>query len=219
VADDDSIGDWLSADPSDPTQVAGRYDEWAQTYDADLAAWSYAAPTVVAETIMTRHSQATSILDVGCGTGLVGQALRAHGFTGRLTGLDLSESSLAVAGPSGAYDVLEPADLQQPLPLADDSVDAVVCVGVMTYLPDVEAIWRQLARVTAPGGLVVVTQREDLWSSRECPAVIDRLEAEGVWEPLDVSGPAAYLPLGYGGGDPVGCYYLTARVGGRAASG
>jgi predicted TPR repeat methyltransferase len=214
VPDDDApIGDWLSQDPSDPAKVAGRYDEWAETYDADLAAWSYQAPAVVAGTVMTRHPQATSILDVGCGTGLVGQALRAHGFTGRLAGLDLSESSLAVAEQSGAYDALDPADLQQPLPVADDSVDAVVCVGVMTYLPDVEAIWRQLARVTAPGGLVVVTQREDLWSARDCPGVIDRLEAEGVWAALEVSGPAAYLPLGYGGGDAVGCYYLTARIG------
>jgi predicted TPR repeat methyltransferase len=211
--ENDAIGDWLSKDPSDPAAVSGRYDEWAATYDADLSDWSYQAPAVVADTVVSRAPDAASILDVGCGTGLFGQALRSRGFTGRLAGLDLSQASLEVAGRSGAYDDLGAADLQQPLPLPDDSVDAVVCVGVMTYLPDVEAIWSELARVTAPGGIVVVTQREDLWAARECQAVVDRLAADGRWELLDLSGPAAYLPLGYGDGSPaVGCYYLTARA-------
>ena len=31
--DDVTIGDWLQQDPSDPQAVAGRYDEWAQSYD------------------------------------------------------------------------------------------------------------------------------------------------------------------------------------------
>ena len=74
-------------------------------------------------------------------------------------------------------------------------------------------MWRELARVCRPGGVVVVTQREDLWDERGCPDVIDRLQVEGVWTPLEVDGPAAYLPDGYGDGTAVGCYYLTARAG------
>jgi predicted TPR repeat methyltransferase len=213
MAPDVPIGDWLHQGTSDPREVADRYDAWAQAYDDDLAAWSYRAPSVVAETVLSHHPQAGSALDVGCGTGLVGQALRARGFTGRLVGLDISPASLAVAREGGTYDAVEEADLQQPLPVEDDAHDAVVCVGVMTYLPDVEAIWRELARVTRPGGLVVVTQREDLWDERGCQAVVDRLQGEGVWSPLDISGPAPYLPEGYGEGDAVACYYLTARVG------
>ncbi len=73
-------------------------------------------------------------------------------------------------------------------------------------------MWREFARVARPGGLVVLTQREDLWPERECPAVVERLRDDGVWTPLDVTGPAPYLPEGYGGTPAVGCYYLTARV-------
>jgi len=209
--DDGSIGDWLSADPSDPGEVAETYDDWAASYDADLTSWDYRAPAVVADTVLARLPDASSVLDVGCGTGLVGRALRDRGFTGTLRGLDISEASLEVARSDGAYDELGRADLQQPLPVDDGTVDAVVCVGVMTYLPEVEVVWRELARVS--GGLVVVTQREDLWVDRGCQAVVDRLAAEGRWTPLDVTGPAPYLPDGYGGGPAVGCYYLTARVG------
>lgn len=212
VSDSVPIGDWLREDPSDAREVADRYDLWARSYDDDLTAWSYQAPAVVAQMVVRRLPQAASVLDVGCGTGLVGSALRAQGFAGRVSGLDLSRASLRIARDGGAYDSLEEADLQQPLAIADDSVDAVVCVGVMTYLPDVEAAWREFARVARPGGLVVVTQRDDLWAARECPAVVDRLQREGVWTPLDVSGPAPYLPEGYGGTPEVRCVYLTARV-------
>ncbi len=152
------------------------------------------------------------MLDVGCGTGLVGQALRARGFAGQLLGLDLSDASLEIARQGGAYDSLARSDLQRRLPVEDDSVDAVACVGVMTYLPDVEATWRELARVVRAPGIVVATQREDLWHTRECQAVVDRLENEGVWTPLEITGPAPYLPEGYGGTPEVACYYLTALV-------
>ena len=212
VPDGDSIGDWLNQDPSDPREVADRYDAWALSYDDDLASWSYQAPAVVAEAVGTRHPAAASVLDVGCGTGLVGQALRARGFAGQLLGLDLSDTSLEIARQGGAYDSLARSDLQRRLPVEDDSVDAVVCVGVMTYLPDVDATWREFARVVRAPGIVVATQREDLWHSRECQAVVERLENEGVWTPLEITGPAPYLPEGYGGTPEVACYYLTALV-------
>jgi ubiquinone/menaquinone biosynthesis C-methylase UbiE len=212
VPDDLPIGDWLSSGPSDAGEVAARYDAWAQSYDDDLTAWSYQAPEVVAQTVVTRQPEAASVLDIGCGTGLVGRALRARGFEGQLHGLDISTASLAIAEQEGAYDALDAADLQRRLPVDDESADAVVCVGVMTYLPDVEAVWRELARVARPGGLVVVTQREDLWAPRGCQAVIDRMQDEGLWTTLELTGPAAYLPDGYGGTPAVACYYLTARV-------
>lgn len=206
------IGDWLHQGTSDAREVADRYDEWAKGYDDDLASWSYQAPTVVAETVVSRHPEAGSALDVGCGTGLVGRALRERGFAGQILGLDISQTSLEIAQQCGAYDSVEQADLQQRLPFDDDSVDALVCVGVMTYLPEVEAVWREFARVARPGGLVVATQREDLWHARGCQAVVDRLQNEGVWTPLEFTGPAPYLPEGYGGTAEVDCYYLTALV-------
>src|SRR6188508_2419671 len=104
VPGDAPIGDWLQEDPSDAREVAGRYDGWAQSYDDDLNSWSYQAPEVVAQTVHTRHPDADSVLDVGCGTGLVGRALRARGFAGRISGLDISQASLEIAQQSGAYE-------------------------------------------------------------------------------------------------------------------
>ncbi len=205
-------GDWLVAGGGGPRDVAEHYDGWAESYDSDLVAWSYQAPGRVAHTVMAQRPDAASVLDVGCGTGMVAAALRAVGSRAQITGLDISESSLRVAERSGHYSLLEAVDLQQPLPLEDDSVEVLVCVGVMTYLPDTEAVWREFARVTRPGGLVVLTQREDLWTPRECRGVINRMVADGVWTPLDISGPAPYLPHADGELGSLGAYYLTAEV-------
>ena len=209
---DENPRDWLLEGTTDPDEVADRYDEWAETYDDELVSWSYQAPGIAAEMVGTHQPDARSVLDVGCGTGLVGKALRARGIAARIIGLDISQASLRVAQRTGAYDEVKRANLQQPLDVEDDCVDVLVCAGVMTYLPDVEAVWREFARVVRPGGIVVVTQREDLWEPRKCQEVVDRLATDDVWTPLDINGPAPYLPQATGGLAGLGCYYLLARV-------
>lgn len=207
--DDDG---WLKAGGSDPAEVAAYYDRWAQRYDADLGDWSYRAPAMVARLVTDHAPEARSILDAGCGTGLSGRALRDAGFAGALHGIDLSEASLAIARESGAYTTVASADLQQPLAFSDAAFDAVTCVGVMTYVPDVERCWRELCRVVAAGGLVAITQRGDLWEPRACGEVVDRLTAAGVWSPIWVSDPEPYLPGNDDFGDQIGVRYVVARV-------
>lgn len=206
-------GDWLVRGPSDAAEVAEHYDAWAESYDADLDAWSYRAPARVAGLLLEGRPQPGSVLDVGCGTGLSGRALRSAGYVGRLDGLDISEASLRVAQRTGAYDSLQRADLSAPLPAADDAYDAVVCVGVLTYLPDTEGVWREFARVVRPGGVVAMTQREDLWEPRGCQALLDRLASGGVWRVLELDGPAPYLPASDGELAELGAYYVALEVG------
>ena len=42
--DSRSIGSWLNQSSSEPDEVSGRDDEWATSYDADLASWTYQGP-------------------------------------------------------------------------------------------------------------------------------------------------------------------------------
>ena len=171
--------EWLVSGSTSIEEVRGYYDDQAPTYDETLASWGYDAPWRVAELLLGSLTEASSlqtVLDAGCGTGLAGQALRDAGFEGRLLGVDLSPDSVALARPRGIYDELLVSDLQQPLPYEDDSVDAVVCVGVLTYVPDVAAIWVEFCRVTRPGGRVVLTQRDDVWRERRCNDVLHDLE-------------------------------------------
>jgi predicted TPR repeat methyltransferase len=203
---------WLLRGSADPADVAAYYDEWAQRYDADLDGWAYRAPGIVAGIVLEHAPRADVVLDAGCGTGRTGRALRSAGYHGDLHGIDLSEESLAIARRSQAYTSIAPADLQQPLTFPDNSFDALTCVGVMTYVPDVEVCWREFSRIVRPGGVVVVTQREDLWEQRQCQSVIDRLHVDGTWEPLWVSDAEPYLPGNDDFAEQIGVYYVATRI-------
>ncbi len=100
---------WLTAGPTDPDEVRAFYDEWSHRYDDDLAGWDYRAPARIAGQLAAHGDLSASVLDAGCGTGLSGRALRAAGFRGEITGIDLSEASLPIALGSGAYTAVRAA--------------------------------------------------------------------------------------------------------------
>lgn len=185
---------WLREAPTDPEQVGAVYDEWAAGYDQDLADWGYDAPVVAAQLLAATAPAASPVLDVGCGTGLVGRALHQAGFD-TVVGVDLSADSLVYAEQTGLYRELHQVDFQQvPTSFADDAFEALVCVGVMTYLPDVAATVGEFCRVVAGGGTIVFTQREDIWRERDCATVLAALASEGQCRVVDVTEPRQYLP-------------------------
>lgn len=204
--------DWLVSGTSDPAEIVRRYDAWAASYDGELAEWSYEAPDVVAASVVGRGIVDGIVLDAGCGTGLVGRALRRAGYGGEVEGIDASPQSLEIARHSGEYSSLAVADLQQPLGFDDDRFDGLTCVGVMTYVPDVEACWREFARVVRRGGVIALTQRDDLWAVRGCQNVIDRLVADGSWSAVEVTDSRPYLPGNADFGDEIGVRYVVAQV-------
>ena len=212
MGNDSPDSDWLARGSGDVADVTSYYDDWAARYDDDLADWSYQAPDVATAALLEHQPAASAILDAGCGTGLVGRALRDAGYRGALHGIDVSAESVELARTAGAYDTVGTADLQRRLELDDDTFDGLVCIGVMTYVPDVEACWREFARVVRPGGVIVVTQREDLWVERRCPEVIERLTADGCWAPIEVTDAEPYLPGNADFADRIGVHYLVVRV-------
>jgi methyltransferase-like protein 27 len=203
---------WLLAGPTSPDEVRRHYDEWSPDYDDTLRGWGYEAPARAARLLLDRAGGGAHVLDAGCGTGLVGAALRAGGHRGGIVGADLSERSLVVARARGVYHEVVAADLHATLPFDAGRFDAVVCVGVLTYVPDTEAIWREFARVVRPGGWVVCTQRSDVWTQRACDQAAQRLERDGTWTVALLTPPLDYLPGNPDFGRDIGVRYLAARV-------
>ena len=197
---------------STPAAVAGYYDQWANGYNTDLASWDYRAPRRAASLLRTHAPEAGRVLDAGCGTGMAGRALREEGFEGELHGIDLSGESLKLADELDVYNHLKQANLQERLDIGDDRYDALLCVGVMTYVPQVSQCWTEFCRVVGPGGVVVVTQREDFWRDRDCQGVVEALESAGKWEVLIATDAEPYLPDSPGELANLGVHYLAARV-------
>jgi ubiquinone/menaquinone biosynthesis C-methylase UbiE len=130
---------------------APRAATWDTKFGDDLAAYAAA----IAEAGLPRGGVA---LDIGCGTGRALPALReAVGPHGTVIAADLTPEMLRQACLHGRAEnaALVLADARH-LPLADASVDAIFAAGLITHLPDPEEGLRQLARVTRPGGLLIL---------------------------------------------------------------
>lgn len=204
---------WLRQGGTSSAEVAKTYDDWAATYNETLAAWDYRAPDYAARLLREGTPPAAVILDVGCGTGLTGAALRTAGFTGPIDGIDISPSSLREAEGRGCYRRLTSANLQAlPLNIADDSYEALICVGVLTYVPDSAAVLREFARIVRPGGMVIVTQRDDLFHERNFADVVAGLANAGVFADTVISEPQPYLPDNPDFGSDIRVIYLTMSV-------
>ena len=179
----------------DGSANAATYDAWASDYDRELAEWGYEAPSRAARFLAKNSDDPATarVLDCGCGTGMTGVALRDAGFGGPLVGFDMSKASLDVARQKNIYADLQPVDLNEPLPLETDSLDGVLCVGVLTYVKEAPLL-REWMRVLRPGGVAVFTCRDDFWISRGFDETLGALEAESILKRLEVSEPMPYIP-------------------------
>jgi SAM-dependent methyltransferase len=136
-------------------------------------------------------------LDAACGTGRHAAYLASLGHT--VIGVDTSPEMLAVARAKLPAAELHEADLRN-LPLADDSVDLVVCALSLTHVPDLGRALEELVRVLRPHGHLVVSDSRGLIGDLSPPMV--RVRPDGTlgymrtWHRLTSEYLAAALPLG-----------------------
>ena len=95
------------------------------------------------------------MVDAGCGTGLVGELLRAE--TRHLIGVDMSEPMLAQARLKNVYDELHPLDLIEYMNSHPRSCDVVVSAATLIHFGDLNAVFEAVARCLRTGGLFVFT--------------------------------------------------------------
>jgi trans-aconitate 2-methyltransferase len=98
------------------------------------------------------------VLDAGCGSGRVTEALAERLPRGRVVALDASPAMLdqarrRLARFGGRVEYVE-ADLGLPLPIAG-TVDAILSTATFHWVPDHDALFRNLAAVIRPGGRLV----------------------------------------------------------------
>ena len=109
------------------------------------------------------------VLDVGCGTGYTTFGILQRTDVSEVVGLDMNPVQLKRAVKNLASTKrrtsISMGDAGN-LPFVDESFDAVTSVGAIEYFPDPQRIIEELARVTCPGGMVVVGGPEAEWFSK-----------------------------------------------------
>ncbi|MEF2072862.1 class I SAM-dependent DNA methyltransferase [Consotaella aegiceratis] len=145
-----------------PAYVEGLFDQYADRFETALVTrLDYRAPQAMAEALAATAGADAAfarVLDLGCGTGLMGERLR--GRASRLVGVDLSEGMIAKAARKGIYDELHHADIAMFGEAA--AYDLVTAADVLSYLGDLSAVFAHLRRIAQPGALFAfTTERHD----------------------------------------------------------
>ena len=130
-----------------PTKFVQRGGGWRTTRDTrEVGAGSRLITDAVARLYgaqLPLHARGR-LLDLGCGQVPLYGAYRT--LASEVTCVDWAD------GPH----IDRSCDLAEPLPFADASFDTVVLSDVLEHVPDPALVWREMARVLAPGGKVIM---------------------------------------------------------------
>jgi len=192
----------------DTADVVALYRDWAARFEADtVGRLGYVAPALVAAAFESAWPDRTApVVDLGCGTGLAGEALAARGYE-IVDGLDISPEMLVQARAKGVYRTLAVGDLTARLAARDGAWAAGVCVGTFTHGHVGPDSLGEALRVVAPGGVLVLTVNDGVWDDLDYPSALDALAASGTAKAVAVD-RADYLRE-----EGIGCRLVTLRRG------
>lgn len=146
--------------------VEALFDDYADRFESELVlGLGYAAPArlaglVEAELARRGVEQVGLVLDLGCGTGLMGEHLKRRASF--LEGVDLSGAMVEEAGRKGIYDRLEKAELTAFLSGHAGGADLMTAADVLNYCGALPPILAAVRERLAPGGLFAFTlERHD----------------------------------------------------------
>lgn len=146
-----------------------EYDNIAQDYDRLSDSTGYTGHIYTAEKVAeVEPNRCALILDVGCGTGRVGQMLQKAGYN-NLHGVDLSEQSLEMAAKKGIYRELTRAHFgpKSPLNKEDGTLDLAVSVGCFLPMHMNHTQVPEMIRLVKKGGYLIITTRKEAFEQEE----------------------------------------------------
>lgn len=139
--------------------VISKYDEWVSYYDEEHQKNGWKILLNYLGYILTSYlKNDDKILDIGCGTGLLGQELSSYNFH-NLYGVDISQSSLEIAQSLNIYKGLNTAILGEQLEIEDNTFNAWVSTGVFTRNQVPLNAFEELIRILKLQGLLIVALR------------------------------------------------------------
>lgn len=170
--------------------IKNFYAQWAENYDKDTSSLQYSACNSSYELLTNLPSsdylntdvtdKSIRIMDVGCGTGLMGKLLNHHGYR-NIDGCDISAEMVEQAEKLQIYNrLIADVDINQPIQADWKNVyDCSISVGVFVAGHVDPPALNQMIDMTKSGGLMIVSTRLAYYDSSDYQQVSDQLEADG----------------------------------------
>ncbi|MDH2088695.1 class I SAM-dependent methyltransferase [Rhizobium pusense] len=136
--------------------VETLFDQHAEAFEDILVEQlGYAVPMMVRQRLQTLNlGPFKRLLDLGCGTGLIGEALRD--MADDITGIDISENMVEIAHEKDLYETLYVAEVEDFLEDNDDEpFDIITATDVLPYLGALEPLFFGAAENLNAGGLLI----------------------------------------------------------------
>jgi len=151
------------------------YNQLADNYDKDFVQMlGYALPQAVADSFCTQaRSDDSPIVDIGCGTGLLGKALGSAEWI--IDGIDISDAMLSHSRNTGAYRELLNADLTGNIAKLNNRYGAVLSSGTFTHGHLGSDVLVQLLDIAKPDGLFVIAINQTHYESKGFDAAVRKL--------------------------------------------
>lgn len=140
---------------SDP-RTRQFFNLMSRTYDRDLSEIGWKPMDVVRDWPFIVMPKQT-VLDAGCGTGLVLEWFAGADRT--LVGFDLSPDMISEALSRSTLRETElfVHSVDEPWPIADNSIDRIVCIAVLEFVEHLDRVFDEIARVLVPGGRALIS--------------------------------------------------------------
>lgn len=135
------------------------FDHYANTFEQELQVLKYQSPQQLYEIFINKCSyenieQKLNILDLGCGTGLAGEAFADVAET--ITGIDISKNMLEIAAKKNIYTSLDVIDIKQFLQ-RKLCFDLIIACDTLVYFGDLSNIMQNIALNLHEKGFFVFT--------------------------------------------------------------
>ena len=164
-----------------------HYDDWAKTYDADLLdEYGYCAHRIGVQALAASMTDTNArIIDVGCGTGLVGKELRDRGYR-NIDGLDVSSKMLQQAEKLGIYQQLIHLNAEKESEKSARIYDAAISIGTFGMGHMGPTGMSKVSAHARPGGLIVLFMNAEPFVDMNFQAEVDRLIDDSFWQVLAI---------------------------------
>ena len=176
---------WLAEEPDNPVamhllaaykgqQVPARcssqyveqtFDAFANSFESVLGRLKYCGPQLVQDHLAALDLPASSlsILDLGCGTGMVGEVMKP--YARELVGVDLSQAMLDRSAAKQVYRQLHKSDITEFLLGTRDHYDLISCMDTFVYLGRLDEVLALIHQKLRVGGMLFFSTEKLLENS------------------------------------------------------